>query len=141
VAKSSKISSKKQASAKQMSLRTSLKRGDSVMVISGGNKKKRPLKGQVAKIRSIVGARGDRVVLEGLNTYVRNRRPTSPTDSGGKVTLEKSVHISNVMYYAEKAQRPVRLVKKVLEDGSRIRGFKDPVTNEFIHIDGSPESA
>lgn len=115
--------------------RTALKRGDSVMVISGGNKHKRPLKGQVAKIQAIVGKNGDRVLLEGLNIFVKHQRATAPGQEGGKVSVVKSVHISNVMYYVESLKRPVRLVKNVLEDGTRVRGYRDPSTKAFVQID------
>jgi large subunit ribosomal protein L24 len=114
---------------------TALKKGDSVMVIAGGNKSKRPIKGQVAKIRAIVGAKGDRVILEGLNVFTRNKRATRPGEEGGKIQVEKSVHISNVMYYVEKLKKPVRLCKETAADGKRVRGYRDPSSNKFVALD------
>jgi large subunit ribosomal protein L24 len=105
------------------------------MVIAGGNKHKRVLKGQVAKIKQIVGAKGDRVVLEGLNLFVKHKKATAPGEEGGKIQVERSVHISNVMYYVEKLKRPVRLIKSVLTDGKRVRGYKDPSTKQFVQLD------
>lgn len=121
--------------AKTESVPTSLRRGDTVMVISGGNKHKRVLKGQVAKIREICGAKKDRVILEGLNLFVKHKRATAPGEEGGKIQVERSVHISNVMYYVEKLKKPVRLVKNVLADGKRVRGYKDPSTKQFVQLD------
>jgi large subunit ribosomal protein L24 len=114
---------------------TILKKGDLVMVIAGGNKNKRPIKGQVAKIKAIVGARGDRVTLEGLNVYTRNKRATRPGEEGGKIQVEKSVHISNVMYYVEKLKVPVRLSKERTPEGKRVRGYKDPSSKKFVALD------
>jgi large subunit ribosomal protein L24 len=114
---------------------TALKKGDTVMVISGGNKQKRPLKGQVAKIKAIVGDKGDRVILEGLNLYTRHKKATAPGEEGGKVQVEKSVHISNVMYYVEKLKKPVRLCKSTSADGKKVRGYKDPSSKKFVQLD------
>jgi large subunit ribosomal protein L24 len=114
---------------------TSLRKGDTVMVISGGNKHKRVLKGQVAKIKEICGAKNDRVVLDGLNLFVKHKKATAPGEEGGKIQVERSIHISNVMYYVEKLKKPVRLVKSILEDGKRVRGYKDPSTKQFVQLD------
>jgi large subunit ribosomal protein L24 len=122
-------------SKQQSKLSTSLKKGDPVMVISGGNKNKRPLKGQVAKIKAIVGDNGQRVLLEGLNVFVKHQKATTPGQSGGKIQVEQSVHISNVMYYVEELKRPVRLSYSVSGDGkTRVRGYKDPKTKKFVEI-------
>lgn len=114
---------------------TFLKKGDPVMVIAGGNKTKRPIKGQVSKIKAIVGDRGDRVILDGLNIFVRHKRASAPGEQGGKTSVEKSVHISNVMYYVESLKRPVRLVKNVSADGKRARGYNDPKTDKFVQLE------
>lgn len=114
---------------------TFLKKGDPVMVIAGGNKTKRPIKGQVSKIKAIVGDKGDRVILDGLNIFVRHKRAAAPGEEGGKTSVEKSVHISNVMYYVESLKRPVRLVKNVSADGKRVRGYNDPKTDKFVQLE------
>lgn len=124
----------KKAAKKIEKLDSSLRRGDPVMVIAGGNKNKRPLKGQVSKIKAIVGEKGDRVILDGLNLYVRHKRAQGPGQEGGKVQVELPVHISNVMYYVEKLKKPVRLVSGLTAEGKRVRGYKDPETKEFVEL-------
>jgi large subunit ribosomal protein L24 len=114
---------------------TFLKKGDPVMVIAGGNKTKRPIKGQVSRISAIVGDKGDRVILEGLNLFVRHKKATAPGEEGGKKSVEKSVHISNVMYYVEALKRPVRLAKEIAQDGKRVRGYRDPETDKFVQLE------
>jgi large subunit ribosomal protein L24 len=129
------VAAKKASKSKVEKVPTALKKGDPVMVIAGGNKSKRPLKGQVSKIKAIVGDKGDRVILDGLNIYVRHKRAQVPGQTGGKIQVEQSVHISNVMYYVEKIERPVRLVAGLSKDGKRVRGYKDPKSKDFVQLE------
>lgn len=109
-----------------------LKKGDLVMVISGGHKTKRPNKGKVGKILRFVGA--DRVIVEGINMVTRHQRQAGPNQPSGKLQKEAAIHVSNVMFYAEKIKRPVRIKHKVLADGKRVRGFMNPETKQFEEI-------
>ena len=129
------VSTKKSGISKQSTkTATSLRKGDTVMVIAGGNKHKRAIKGQVAKIKAIVGKTGDRVILDGLNLFVKHQKAVGPNQPGGKIQVEKSVHISNVMFYVETLKRPVRLSFDTL-DGKRVRGYKDPSTKKFVQLE------
>jgi large subunit ribosomal protein L24 len=112
---------------------TKLKSGDKVIVISGGNKNKRPNKGKLGTILSFVGE--DRVIVEGINKVTVHQRQTSPDKPGGKIVKEAPVHVSNVMYYADKLERPVRLVANRLADGTKVRGYRDPESKDFVQID------
>lgn len=111
-----------------------LKKGDPVMVIAGGHKEKRPNKGQVGNIMGFVGREKDRVLVEGINMISKHQRQTAPDQPSQIIKKEGSVHISNVMYYVEKLKRPVRLKSSLLEDGSKVRGYNDPETKEFVQI-------
>lgn len=111
---------------------TALKQGDTVMVIAGGNKSKRPNKGQVGKILSFHGS--DRIVVEGVNLVTKHKRATKPGEESVKVKVPAAIHVSNVMYYSEKLKRPVRLKKQFLEDGKKVRGFVHPDSGEFEQI-------
>ena len=111
--------------------RSTIRKGDPVMVISGGNKTKRPIKGKIGKVLRVLG---DRVVVEGLNHITRHRRATGPNSPAQKVQVEGSMHISNVMYYVEKLKRPVRITHKVLGDGKKVRGYINPESNEFEQL-------
>lgn len=114
---------------------TSLKKGDPVMVIAGGNKETRPNKGKVGKILRFVGKERTRVIVEGINLITRHERAKGPNSPAGKVQREGSIHISNVMYYVEKIKRPVRIKHKVLADGKKVRGYISPESKEFVQID------
>lgn len=112
----------------------SLKKGDPVMIITGGSADKRLNKGKVGKLLRFVGGQ-ERVVVEGLNFVTRHQRPTAPNKPSGKIPKEASIHVSNVMYYVEKLKRPVRIKHKLLDDGRKVRGYLDPTTKEFVTID------
>jgi large subunit ribosomal protein L24 len=112
---------------------TKLKSGDKVMVLAGGNKKKRPNKGKVGVLLRFVGE--DRAIIGGVNLVTRHQRQLGPDKPAMKITREASIHLSNVMYYAEKLERPVRLCTNTLADGRKVRGYKDPQTKEFVQIE------
>lgn len=127
------MKSKKQTSGGKVAVKHSIRRGDTVMVIAGGNSKKRVLKGQIGKVLRFVGA--DRVVIEGLNLVTDHQRATGPDKPGGQIKREAPLHVSNVMFYAEKIKRPVRLKHKTLADGKKVRGYIDTKTKQFEQVD------
>ncbi len=114
---------------------TSLKKGDPVIVIAGGHKNKRPNKGKVGKILRFVGAGRSRALVEGVNMVTRHKRRTNPNDRAEKVSVESSIHVSNLMYYAEKIKAGVRIKRQLLADGKKVRGYLDPSSGEFVQID------
>lgn len=123
---------KSQVSANRPTL---LRQGDTVVVIAGGHKEKRPIKGQIGKIARFVGPDRQRVVVEGLNIVTRHQRATAANQSSGKLRMEAPMHVSNVRFYSEKAKRPVALRMRALADGKRVRGYVDPESKEFVQVD------
>ena len=64
----------------------------------------------------------DRVLVEGVNRIKKHTRISQNqrgAQSGGIVTQEASIHISNVMLVVD--GKPTRVGKKVTDDGKRIR--------------------
>lgn len=114
-------------------IKRKLKKGDTVIVITGGNKKTRPNKGKTGKILKFV--REDRVIVEGVNLVTKHTKSTRPGVQGGKIQKEGSIHISNVMYYSEDLKKPVRVKVQSLPDGKKVRGFVNPKTKKFTQID------
>lgn len=94
-----------------------VKQGDTVMVISGKNKGK---KGKV--LRAVPGER--RVVVEGVNKVKRHQKPTQAAPQGGIMETEAPFDASNVMVVCNKCSSPVRVGKKQLESGDRVRYCK-----------------
>ncbi|RMF97651.1 MAG: 50S ribosomal protein L24 [Candidatus Schekmanbacteria bacterium] len=94
-----------------------LKKNDIVQVIAGKDKGKR------GKIISLVKKKG-RVIVEGVNIMKRHTRPSQAHSQGGIIEKEMPISWSNVMIYCDKCAKPVRVGKKVLSDGSKIRYCK-----------------
>jgi len=133
-AKKSTAATKKALAAKK-GLNTRLRKGDEVIVITGGNQKSgRDNKGARGKILKFLPKK-DRLIVEGVNMVSRHKRATSSMESGGKIAKEGSIHISNVMYYHSELKKPVRLKVNTLDDGRKVRGFVNPETKKFEQID------
>lgn len=109
-----------------------LRKGDTVMIITGGSGKSRELKGKTGKILRFVGK--DRVIIEGFNYVSKHQRQAGPNKPAGKIAKEAPIHVSNVMYYVEKLKKPVRIKNQVLADGTKVRGYSDPKKKEFVQL-------
>jgi large subunit ribosomal protein L24 len=90
-----------------------VKKNDLVMVTTGKDK------GKTGKVLRIVKKK-DRLIVEKINMIKRHVKP-SQKSKGGIMERENPIHLSNVMIYCEKCAKPVRVGKKVLEDGKKIR--------------------
>jgi large subunit ribosomal protein L24 len=115
-------------------VRRDIKVGDTVIVLAGGNSKKRENKGKTGKVLRFVGS--DRVVVEGLNIVTRHKKAQGPDKLGGKTPMESPIHISNVQYYSDKAKAGVKIVFQKLADGKKVRGYSDPESGKFTQIEG-----
>jgi large subunit ribosomal protein L24 len=113
---------------------TTLKAGDKVMVLAGGNSKKgKTLKGQVGKILRMLPKK-NRVVVEGVNMIKRHKRAMTNAEAGGVIVREGSIALSNVMFYSEEHKRPFRLHVQKDEKGKKVRGIINPKTKAFEAI-------
>lgn len=128
VARRNGKASKRGSSNKRRDIRC----GDLVMVIAGGSGDKRANKGKVGKVLRFVGE--ERVVVEGLNFIAKHVRPSQPGKPSGKVVVEGSIHLSNVMYFVESLGRPVRVKHSVRSDGTKVRGYNHPETKQFVQV-------
>jgi large subunit ribosomal protein L24 len=93
-----------------------IKKGDTVLVIAGKDK------GAKGKVIHAYPDK-DRVLVEGVNRIKKHTRVTQNqrgARSGGIITTEASIHISNVMLI-DGDGKPTRVGKKVTEDGKRVR--------------------
>jgi large subunit ribosomal protein L24 len=94
-----------------------VKRGDTVVVISGKDSDK---KGEVLKVIP----KTNRVIVKGVNMITKHVKPNAANRQGGMVHQEAPVHASNVMLYCPKCSKPTRIANKILEDGSKVRVCK-----------------
>lgn len=91
-----------------------IRKNDSVMVISG---KERGKTGKVLR----VNPKEDAVIIERVNVVKRHTKPRGPQQSGGIVEKEASIPASNIMIMCDKCNAPVRMGRKVLADGNKVR--------------------
>jgi large subunit ribosomal protein L24 len=70
-------------------IKTHVKKGDEIEVITGNHKGKR---GTVL----LVNAEKGRVVVEGVRPVKKASKPTEANPSGGITTIDGPIHISNV---------------------------------------------
>jgi len=91
-----------------------IKKDDRVMVISGKDK------GKMGKVLKIF-PKNDRAIVEKVNIIKRHTRAGTGNSRGGILEKEGPLHISNLMLICSKCTDPVRVGRKVLEDGRRVR--------------------
>lgn len=68
-------------------IKTHVRKGDEVEIITGNHKGKRG---------TLLAIKGDRVVVEGAVPVKKATRPTEADQTGGIQTIDGTVHISNV---------------------------------------------
>ena len=93
-----------------------VKKGDTVVVISGKDK---GAKGKVIQAYP----ENDRVLVEGVNRIKKHTRVTQTqrgAQSGGIVTQEAPIHVSNVMV-VDSDGKPARVGYRTNDDGRRVR--------------------
>ncbi|MGC4101920.1 50S ribosomal protein L24 [Ferruginibacter sp.] len=100
-----------------------IKKGDSVIVISGEGKAQKNDKGvydyKPRKVLEVILEKG-RVLVEGVNIVTKHTKPTSQNTKGGIVKKEAPIAISNVMLWDAKAGAPAK-VKRTRENGKLVR--------------------
>lgn len=94
-----------------------VKKGDLVVVIAGKDKGK---SGRVIKVMP----KEEKVVVERINLVKKHVRPGPATGQGGILEVEAPIHVSNVMPLCPNCNRPTRVGKKFLEDGTKVRVCK-----------------
>ncbi len=93
-----------------------IKKDDLVVVIVGKDR------GKIGKVLKVFPRKG-RAIVEGVNLVKRHTKPT-PYSSGGIIEKPAPIHVSNLMVYCSKCKRGVRMSKKILEDGTKVRVCK-----------------
>jgi len=94
-----------------------LRVNDKVEVIAGKDK------GRVGKILRIE-KENDRLVVERINLIKKHQKATEATQSGQIIEKEAGLHIFNVMLVCPECSETVRIGKKLLEDGTKVRMCK-----------------
>jgi large subunit ribosomal protein L24 len=91
-----------------------IRKNDSVMIIAGRER------GKTGKVLRVIADKGA-AIIERVNLIKRHTRPKGPQQPGGIVEKEASIHASNLMIMCDKCNAPVRIGRKILADGKKIR--------------------
>jgi large subunit ribosomal protein L24 len=89
-----------------------VRKGDTVVVISGAHKGKR---GKV--LRVIATHKGTRIVVEKVAMVKRHTRPSQKNPQGGIVDKEGTIHISNVQLFDDATNKGTRT--KIAAEGDK----------------------
>ena len=100
-----------------------VKRGDTVMVISGADK------GKTGKVIAALPREG-KVIIEGIHMIKRHQKPRGVGRAGEIIEKEAPIFASKVMFYDQTKKEPTRLGCKILKDGKKVRISK--LTGEQI---------
>jgi len=95
-----------------------IKKGDTVMVISGEYKGE---KGMVTQILS----KKNRAIVEGVNMVTKHQKPSASNPQGGRIEEEAPIHISNLMLVDPKSGEPTRVGRKLDDNGKLVRYAKN----------------
>ena len=94
-------------------MKMNIKKGDTVVVISGDDKH---AKGKVIQ----VAPKENKVLVEGVNMVHKHVKPRKEGDQGGILEVEGAIYASKVMVYCSKCDKGVR-VKHSEKNGKKIR--------------------
>lgn len=102
-----------------------VKKGDTVLVLSGKDKGK---KGKV------LGSNPSKemVLVEGVNMATKHKKPRSRYQQGGIIHQESPINSSKVMLVCDKCGSPTKVGKRILDNGQKARVCKK--CNEILDI-------
>ena len=80
-------------------------------------------KGRVGKILKIY-KKSDKALVERINIIKRHTKARAAGQEGQIVEKEAPIHVSNLMLVCPKCTNTVRVAKKTLDDGSKVRVCK-----------------
>jgi large subunit ribosomal protein L24 len=98
-------------------IKSKIKKNDIVQVISGKQK------GEKGKVLRVDREKG-RIFVEKVNLIKRHVRPSATHRQGGIIEKEGPFQISNVMLVCPKCKLPVKVGRRPLEDGTKVRYCK-----------------
>jgi large subunit ribosomal protein L24 len=94
-----------------------IKKGDSVMVITGESK------GQKGRVLEVDRDK-DRALVESVNMVSKHTKPNAKAPQGGIIKKEAPIHISNLMLIDPTTGKPTRIGKKLNEKDKLVRYSK-----------------
>ena len=94
-----------------------IKKGDTVVVISGEDK------GQKGKVLEVFKQK-ERAIVEGINMVKKHTKPNSAYPQGGIIEQEAPIHISNLLVADPKSGKATRIGRKLDDKNKLVRYSK-----------------
>jgi large subunit ribosomal protein L24 len=91
-----------------------IRKGDTVLVITGVNKGRR---GQVNRVMP----KQERAIVSGINIAVHHVKPGRMGEPGGIQRREAAIHLSNLKLVDPRTTEPTKVSFRVLDNGSKVR--------------------
>lgn len=103
--------------AKITTYKIRLKKGDTVVVLSG------KYKGKTGKVTA-THPRENKVTVEGINIVKKHQKPNKEYPQGGIIELTKPIWVSKVAIVEPTSKKASRIGYQLNADGSKTRVFK-----------------
>ncbi len=94
-----------------------LKKGDTVVVISG------KYKGKSGSITAVHPA-DNKVTVEGINIVKKHQKPNKQYPQGGIIELTKPMWVSKVAIVEPQSKKPSKIGYSIAKDGTKTRTYK-----------------
>lgn len=94
-----------------------IKKGDKVVVIAGADKGKEG-------IVQVAYPKLNKVVVEGVNTHKKHKKPTQQTPEGSVVDIYVPIDVSNVAIIDPKTKKATRIAYSKDKNGKKVRVTK-----------------
>ena len=91
----------------------SIKKGDTVVVLSGKDK------GKQGKVLEVMPS-DRKVIVEGVNMVSRHTKPRRQGEQGGIIQKEAALYACKVQKVCPKCNKPTRPAHKLLADGKKV---------------------
>lgn len=99
-----------------------IKKGDTVMVISGRKSTEGGDKGKTGEVLQVLPKDG-KAVVQGVNIKTRHVKPSMENPQGGIIKKEAPIHACKLMVVDPSTGKPTRVGHKVV-DGKKVRVAK-----------------
>jgi large subunit ribosomal protein L24 len=94
-----------------------IKKNDQVEIIAGKDK------GRVGTVLKVLSTK-NKAIVEKVNIIKRHTKPSPANQQGGIIEQEAPIQLSNLKVICPKCSKTVRVGKKVLDDGIKVRVCK-----------------
>jgi large subunit ribosomal protein L24 len=94
-----------------------IKKGDTVMVITGESK------GQKGRVLEIDRSK-NRALVESINMVSKHTKPNAKAPQGGIIKKEAPIHLSNLMLVDPASGKPTRIGRRLSENNKLVRYSK-----------------